>query len=114
MNTNSDLDSQEVLKRAQELLDYEKNNNLDLKDKKEGSYEEEINKEIDNTNLQEENLEGVHHSKDDKFNLPKQGYKRVIHFKKPTICQIGVAIAIIVILFSILGYMMPYIPPVLA
>lgn len=114
MNTNSDLDSQEVLKRAKELLDYEKNNKPDLENKKEGSYEEEINKEIDNTNLQEETLKGVHHSKDEKFNLPKQGYKRIIHFKKPTIFHIVVAIAIIVILLSILGYMMPYIPPVLA
>lgn len=116
MDKDSNLNSQDVIKRAQELLDEDnglKPEDSQKKELREGSYENESFSELDDSHVVENTLETPDKESDKKFNIPKLGYKRVLHFKMPSFFKIFVGIIVIIILLCLISLMLPYIPPVL-
>lgn len=113
------LDKQSVLDKANELLD----DNSDLLDKndvhireervlREGSFDEETQSHNDKSLEESEKLEQIEESKQQRvFNLPVLGYKRVIHYKRPSLWHVMVGILAIVGLIYIISLLLPYIPP---
>lgn len=113
------FDSKDLLQKAEELL-AENKDCLDKRDSEEpivtgkvlekGSYDEEKELLDGDGNLEKkESPKTTENLK--KFNIPNLGYKREIHYKKPTwykfLCA-GLAIIGLIIIISLL---MPYIPP---
>lgn len=99
--------SQEILERAQELLD----------DGKE-SLEAEVLESESQDNKDSDNIsDSMNHEVDEEdkiFTVPLLGYRRLTHYKKPSIYKIAIGVIIIVVIFYLIGLMLPFTPPVLA
>lgn len=99
--------SQEILERAQELLD----------DGKE-SLEAEVLESESQDNKDSDNIsDSMNHEVDEEdkiFTVPLLGYRRLTHYKKPSIYKIAIGVIIIVVIFYLIGLILPFTPPVLA
>ena len=113
------LDKEKILSQANELLE---NAEKSLKDV-DGSLDEEVYKEggsfdKENEYKNDKSLEMQEklkndNEKDDRqpFNLPKKGYHRVTHFRKPTVIEFVIIILAIIGLCYVISLLLPYIPP---
>ena len=48
------------------------------------------------------------------FTVPLLGYRRLTHYKKPSIFKIAIGAIVIVVIFYLIGLILPFTPPVLA
>lgn len=114
-----EFDSKELLQKAEELLE-ENKDCLDInaseqplatgKVLEKGSYDKE--KEFIDGEENVDKKEKIKKTADlKKFNIPKLGYKREIHYKKPAWYNFLVAGLVIIGLVMIISLLMPYIPP---
>ena len=95
--------SQEILERAQELLDDGKESlEVDIQESK-----TQDNKDLDSINHEV-------HEEDKVFTVSLLGYRRLTHYKKPSIFKIAIGAIVIVVIFYLIGLILPFTPPVLA
>lgn len=104
-----EIDKDEVLKKAEALLNENKPVIEDDEGKK-GSYDDENVESEEKSSENEEPLERDEVKDSNKFVLPEFGYKRIIHYKKPALWKFILGIVVIMFLGIIIGLLLPYIP----
>lgn len=106
-----DIDKNEVLKKAEELLEDNKSlGDIEVSDmeKQSGSYDDEKKMFESDDDVTESFLEEPNENSEHKL-----GYKREPQYKPPSFLKISLAIVLIIILGIIIGLMLPYTPPIL-
>lgn len=106
----SDKNSENILKRANELMN-------DAKPSQDEGVHSDMIGSFDNETLEDEKKPeekeemDTQDDKEGQFDIPHIGYQRHPRYKKPALWKFIVGLLVIVFLLFVMSLLMPYIPP---